>query len=111
MCREEFKQRHICAARGSSLLVLCSFINPDRQNLNRFMWSHKKPNKKARLVVGSGFRKVIEQTEYVGDRDQNCSVSIQHVECKHAGNYFVRVQNRKFACHIESVTLTVVGKF
>uniref|UniRef100_A0A3Q3AB48 Ig-like domain-containing protein n=2 Tax=Kryptolebias marmoratus TaxID=37003 RepID=A0A3Q3AB48_KRYMA len=109
MCKVKFEQQHICAVRGSSVVILCSFYNSDRKTLNRFSWGHVKPNQtKARLISGSKFRKVVEQFEFVGDGDQNCSLKIQQVEPKYAGKYFLRVANSKTRCINRSLMLIVV---
>lgn len=110
-CGVEFEQRHICAARGSSVVALCSFYNSGRQNSNKFTWTRMKSNHtKAHFIVGSNIRKVFQQFEYIGDHYQNCSMIIQQVETKYAGRYFVMV-NRNRACPIKTLTLKVVGKF
>uniref|UniRef100_A0A3P8RWU2 Ig-like domain-containing protein n=1 Tax=Amphiprion percula TaxID=161767 RepID=A0A3P8RWU2_AMPPE len=115
MWKVEYQQQHICAVKGSSVAVLCSFHRPDSQTVEKVMWGHvKAPDSKGRLIVDSNSRKVSKRFQYIGDKHDNCSLKINQVEHKYAGIYTVRIiYNKKDSLpgYKPSPRLKVVGKF
>uniref|UniRef100_A0A3Q1B4E4 Ig-like domain-containing protein n=1 Tax=Amphiprion ocellaris TaxID=80972 RepID=A0A3Q1B4E4_AMPOC len=113
MWKVEYQQQHICAVKGSSVAVLCSFHRPDSQTVEKVMWGHvKAPDSKGRLIVDSNSRKVSKRFQYTGDKHDNCSLKINQVEHKYAGIYTVRIiYNKKDSLpgYKPSPRLKVVG--
>lgn len=109
----EYHQQRVCAVKGSSVVILCSFYHPDNLSARKVMWGHVKPHRlKGRFISDSDVRKVTTRFQYIGDKRHNCSLKIHQVERNDAGKYTVRLNN-KISRRPGNVspTLKVVGKF
>lgn len=101
-------QRHVvCAVKGSPVVFLCSFYNPDNQAVRRVLWRHAKSHlSKARLISG-----VSTRFQFIGDTHRSCSLKIHQVEENDAGKYFVRFNTLSTRLHGQiAPVLKVVGK-
>ncbi|KAK2893808.1 hypothetical protein Q8A73_016292 [Channa argus] len=75
----EYKERHICALKGSSVTMVCSFYHPHYLRVNRVMWGHVKLHRlKGRLIFDSRSRKNPTRFQYV-DGPKNTSVFVSSV--------------------------------
>ncbi|KAK2833425.1 hypothetical protein Q5P01_017314 [Channa striata] len=94
--RVEYQERHICAVKGSSVTVLCSFYHPDDQRVNRVVWDHVRPRHlKGRLIFDSRLRKATERFQYVGNKHHSCSLKIHQVMQNDAGRYILTFNSYK----------------
>nr|XP_046270199.1 B-cell receptor CD22-like isoform X2 [Scatophagus argus] len=111
----EYQQQHICAVKGSSVVVPCSFHLSDNLTVKRVMWGHVKSHHfKGHFISGSNLRRVASRFQYVGDKQRNCSLKINQVDCDDAGKYAVRfiINKRKSLWpHNVSPTLKVVDLY
>ncbi len=109
----EYHQQHVCAVKGSSVVILCSFYHPGNLSAKRVMWGHIKPRRfKGRFIFDSDSRKVTTRFHYIGDKQHNCSLKIHQVEHNDAGKYIVRLNNKnnRRPGNVRP-TLKVVGEF
>lgn len=112
-CSKKVKhqQRLICAVKGSSVIFLCSFQNPDNQTV-RVLWGHLQPATLKARLISSSLRTLFTRFQYIGNTYHNCSLKIHQVECSDVGKYFVRFNTRSNRPHEENApVLKVVGKF
>lgn len=108
----EYQQQHICAVKGSSVVIPCSFYHPENMRVNRVMWGHVKTNHFKGRFISDSLRKITKRFQYIGDKHHNCSLKIHQVEHDDTGKFTVRfINNKKGRRHNVSPTLKVVGKF
>ncbi|XP_042360070.1 B-cell receptor CD22-like [Plectropomus leopardus] len=84
-------QPHICAVKGSSVVILCSFYYPDTLRVERLMWGHVRSQRfSGRFISDKNIEKFATRFQYIGDMHHNCSLRIHHVEHNDAGKYAFR---------------------
>ncbi|XP_040918970.1 B-cell receptor CD22-like isoform X2 [Toxotes jaculatrix] len=93
--KAEYQQKHICAVKGSSIVIQCLFYHPGNLLAESVMWGHIKPGHlKGRLVYSSSLRKATTRFQYIGDKHRNCSLKIHQVKHHDAGKYIIRFDNK-----------------
>ncbi|KAM9744986.1 opioid-binding protein/cell adhesion molecule homolog isoform 2-T2 [Menidia menidia] len=92
----EYHQQEICAVRGSSVVILCSFYHPYIETKHTFSWIHIKPNLTiGRIIFNSSWRKGFRHFQYIGDNHNNCSLKINQVKNTDEGKYRFMCNNSK----------------
>ncbi|KAK5599709.1 hypothetical protein CRENBAI_016744 [Crenichthys baileyi] len=104
-CSVEYRQPHMCAVRGSSVIFFCFFNNIKKQEVKRFAWSHARSSKTYYILSHS--QNVFKRFEYTGDKEHNCSMKIHKVELIDAGKYLFRYNNNK-RCLTKHLSLSIV---
>uniref|UniRef100_A0A3B4YYX8 Ig-like domain-containing protein n=1 Tax=Seriola lalandi dorsalis TaxID=1841481 RepID=A0A3B4YYX8_SERLL len=91
----EYQQQCICAVKGSSVVIPCSFYHPANLRVKRVTWGHvKSRHLKGRIVFSSNFKKVTTRFQYIGDNHHDCSLKIHQVKHNDAGKYSIRFNSR-----------------
>ncbi|XP_069004677.1 B-cell receptor CD22-like [Embiotoca jacksoni] len=104
----EYQQRLICAVKGSSVVIGCSFDHPDKKRAERVLWGHIKPHEiKPRVISYSNVGNVSGRFQYIGDKRHNCSLKIHQVEHNLSGKYVVRINPNTKAILFPRVVLTL----
>ncbi len=111
----DYQQQCICAVKGSSVVIPCSFHYPEHLRVKAVMWTHVKSHHfKGHFILAKKLREVNPRLQYIGDKHHNCSLKIHQVEQYDTGIYAFRFvtndRNGKFTGGVGS-TLKVVGKF
>uniref|UniRef100_A0A671YRZ6 B-cell receptor CD22 n=1 Tax=Sparus aurata TaxID=8175 RepID=A0A671YRZ6_SPAAU len=81
----------ICAVKGSSVVIPCSFYYPKNLRVMRVMWGDKRAH-----VIDGPFISESEMNEsgtrfeYIGNKQHNCSFKIHNVENNDTGKYVFR---------------------
>ncbi len=110
-----YSPSHICALKGSSVTVSCTYTYPTRYQIKKVFWT-KTPDKEKH----EGFTDLSEDPEYsqrlqyLGDKQQNCAVRLSHVTQKDGHEYYFKfITNPPDGSWIGApgVTLTVTGDF
>ncbi|KAM8723332.1 B-cell receptor CD22-like isoform 2-T2 [Acanthopagrus schlegelii] len=87
----EYHQQHICAVKGSSAVIPCSFYYPENVRVMRVMWCHEKSDIfDGTFVFESEMNETDTRFQYIGDKKHNCSFEIHNVEHNDAGKYTFR---------------------
>ncbi len=108
-----YSPSHICALNNSSVIISCTYTYPTGHEIKKVFWTKT-------LVHSEGFTDLSEDPEYsqrlqyLGDKQQNCSVRLSHVTQKDENEYRFR-----FTTNVTTgswigepgVTLTVTGDF
>lgn len=108
----EYPQRNICAVKGSSVLIPCSFQYPSDERVQRVIWFNGKSNKdEGPSVFDSNLNYTSSRFKYIGNK-RNCSLAIQQVEPGDAGNYTFRFKTNKdsFSGFTSHPILRISGK-
>lgn len=115
MWKVEYQQQHICAVKGSSVVIPCSFYFPGQRIIKRVIWGHVRYDIfKGPFIFDSKSRNNSSRFQYIGDKHHNCSLTIHHVEHNDIGKYAFRyTTNSKYGkwTGISGSILKVVGKF
>uniref|UniRef100_A0A3B4UEM8 Ig-like domain-containing protein n=1 Tax=Seriola dumerili TaxID=41447 RepID=A0A3B4UEM8_SERDU len=91
----EYQQQCICAVKGSSVVIPCSFYHPANLRVKRVTWGHVKfRHLKGHIVFSSNFKKVTTRFQYIGDKHHDCSLKIHQVKHNDAGKYSIRFNSR-----------------
>ncbi|XP_036945960.1 carcinoembryonic antigen-related cell adhesion molecule 6-like isoform X2 [Acanthopagrus latus] len=84
-------QQHICAVKGSSVVIPCSFYYPENLQVKKVMWGHEKSNIfDGPFIFESEMNETASRFQYIGDKEHNCSFKIHDVEKNDAGKYAFR---------------------
>ncbi|XP_050930102.1 B-cell receptor CD22 isoform X1 [Lates calcarifer] len=93
--RVEYQQQHICAVKGSSVVMPCSFYHPDNVRVKNIVWGHVKSKPlKGCWISSSNWRKGTTRFRYIGDKHHNCSLKIHQVKSNDSGNYIIRFNDK-----------------
>ncbi|XP_019906444.2 sialic acid-binding Ig-like lectin 12 isoform X2 [Esox lucius] len=89
----KYQPNKICASKGSSVIIPCTYEYPNSNSLVEVMWSRGR----AHFYDGPFIykeNKAISNTsskfEYIGKNDKNCSLKINHIEHTDSGEYAFR---------------------
>ncbi|XP_078126014.1 sialic acid-binding Ig-like lectin 14 isoform X3 [Sander vitreus] len=77
-----YQKQHICAVKGLSAVIPCSFYYPDKLKVKRVMWGQ--------VISVRNLKKITTKFQYIGDRNHNCSLKIHQVEHNDTGKYTFR---------------------
>uniref|UniRef100_A0A672YIL0 B-cell receptor CD22-like n=1 Tax=Sphaeramia orbicularis TaxID=375764 RepID=A0A672YIL0_9TELE len=104
----EYPQLNICAMKGSSVVIPCSFHHPDNLRPEKVIWGHVKYHRKKAHLIFVGFVK--SRFKYIGDSYKNCSLKIHQVDCMDTGKYgikFIYNNTKRFPAATSSPTLKI----
>uniref|UniRef100_A0A3Q0S8T6 Ig-like domain-containing protein n=1 Tax=Amphilophus citrinellus TaxID=61819 RepID=A0A3Q0S8T6_AMPCI len=110
-CKVNSQEPHMCAVKGSSIVILCSFSCPDKENVQRVMWSHEENIFDGPFIYASDSNNSASRFRYIGNKQDNCSLQMHHVERSDKGKYscespLVFISQRQSVQEGDSVNLT-----
>uniref|UniRef100_A0A671YTK0 B-cell receptor CD22 n=1 Tax=Sparus aurata TaxID=8175 RepID=A0A671YTK0_SPAAU len=86
-----YHQQHICALKGSSVVIPCSFYYPKDLQVKKVMWGHERSNIiDGPFIFESEMNETDTRFKYTGDKQHNCSFKIQDIEHNDTGKYAFR---------------------
>ncbi|KAA8582598.1 hypothetical protein FQN60_003829 [Etheostoma spectabile] len=86
-----YQPQHICAVKGSSAVIPCSFYYPDNLRVKNVMWGQVKSHPFRTLFISDkNLKKVTTRFQYIGDKHHNCSLKIHQVEHNDTGKHVFR---------------------
>ncbi|XP_048051344.1 sialic acid-binding Ig-like lectin 7 [Megalobrama amblycephala] len=108
--RVSYSPSHICALKNSSVVMNCSYSFPTKHQVIKVFWF------KGPLQVGveppdlSEDPEYSQRLQYLGDKQQNCTIKLSHVTLKDSGKYYFRFfTDKDKAMGLTGVTLSVTG--
>ncbi|XP_035472375.2 B-cell receptor CD22 [Scophthalmus maximus] len=87
----------ICAVKGSSVVIPCSFQYPPAKKIKFVMWDHENYDMLGPFVYDSRSADTSSKYQYIGDKHHNCSLRVNQVEHKDAGTYRFRFESNSRA--------------
>uniref|UniRef100_A0A3Q1EBX6 B-cell receptor CD22 n=1 Tax=Acanthochromis polyacanthus TaxID=80966 RepID=A0A3Q1EBX6_9TELE len=81
---------HICAVKGSSVAIPCSFDYPVKERVQCVMWGHERNDIFSGPFIYDSELNTSLRFEYTGNKDHNCSFKIHQLEHSDAGKYTFR---------------------
>ncbi|XP_059407392.1 uncharacterized protein LOC132141746 [Carassius carassius] len=85
-----YSHSHICALKNSSVIMSCSYTYPTGHQIEKVFWT--KTNVKAKEEFTDLFEdpEYSQRLQYLGDKQQNCTIRLSHVTQKDQHMYYFR---------------------
>ncbi|KAL1281297.1 hypothetical protein QQF64_000100 [Cirrhinus molitorella] len=89
-----YSHSHICALKNSSVIMSCTYTYPTGHQIKKVFWT-KNPVKDVKPSVLSKDPKYSQRLQYLGDKQQNCTIRLSHVTKKDEHKYCFRFTTDK----------------
>lgn len=87
----DYWQQNICALKGSSVVIPCSFNYPKELKVQSVKWAHERDHiYEGPFIFDSELNNTSSRYQYIGDTHHNCSFKIHHVEHNDTGKHAFR---------------------
>ncbi len=109
-----YSPSHICALKNSSVIMNCTYTYPTGQQIRKVFWTKGPKIKGEEAPDLSEDPEYSQRLQYLGDKQQNCSIRLSHVTQKDGHMYYFRFitdkPDGKWTGH-PGVNLSVTGDF
>ncbi|XP_039503113.1 B-cell receptor CD22-like isoform X2 [Pimephales promelas] len=108
-----YSPTHICALKDSTVIMNCTYTYPTGYKIEKVFWT-KGPGSGVELPDLSNDPEYSQRLQYLGDKQQDCTVRLSHVTLKDSRKYYFRFITDKpdgTWTGAPGVTLTVTGDF
>ncbi|XP_048046519.1 B-cell receptor CD22-like isoform X4 [Megalobrama amblycephala] len=108
-----YKPLHICALNNSSVIMSCTFTYPTGHQISKVFWTKDTVRGKEPPDLSED-PEYSQRLQYLGDKQQNCTMRLSHVTQKDSNKYYFRFITNKFDgkwIGTPGVTLTVTDDF
>ncbi|KAL7849282.1 hypothetical protein SRHO_G00209050 [Serrasalmus rhombeus] len=82
-----YSDRRLCAVEGSSVDFLCTYSHPSRLTVNEAFWYYQSGGDPKDLSLDERFA---GRVEFLGDKQENCSLRMRDVRKNDSGEYHFR---------------------
>ncbi|KAL1281308.1 hypothetical protein QQF64_000111 [Cirrhinus molitorella] len=89
-----YSHLHICALKDSSVIMNCTYTYPTGHQIKKVFWT-KNPAKDVEPPDLSEDPKYNQRLQYLGDKQQNCTIRLRHVTQKDEHMYCFRFTTNK----------------
>ena len=106
-----YSSNSICVLIGSSLDISCTYKYPRDHRVSKTFWFNKR--KSRRLWVDLSLDKDYQNhTEYVGKKENSCTLRLKDMRESHSGEYAFRFTTEKGQGYsgLPGVSITVTGR-
>ncbi|XP_067260322.1 B-cell receptor CD22-like [Chanodichthys erythropterus] len=101
-----YSPSHICALKNSSVIMNCTYTYPTGYQIMKVFWTKTKDNVEPPDL--SKDPEYSQRLQYLGDKQQNCTIRLSHVTLKDSRKYYFRfITNKDKWIGYPGVTLTV----
>ncbi|XP_067260935.1 B-cell receptor CD22-like [Chanodichthys erythropterus] len=109
-----YSPSHICALKDSSVIMNCTYTYPTGYQIMKVFWTKTLEKVNGEFQDLSKDRKYSQRIQYLGDKQQNCTIRLSHVTLKDSHEYYFRfISDKPDGKWLgdPGVTLTVTGDF
>ncbi|XDV16407.1 hypothetical protein PO909_016136, partial [Leuciscus waleckii] len=109
-----YSPSHICALNDSTVIMRCTYKYPTGHQIMKVFWTKGPILRGVELLDLSEDPEYSQRLQYLGDKQQNCTVRLSHVTLKDEHMYYFRfITDKADGKWIgdPGVTLTVTGDF
>ncbi|XP_067260610.1 B-cell receptor CD22-like [Chanodichthys erythropterus] len=86
-----YSPSHICALKDSSVIMNCTYTYPTRYQIMKVFWTKTKDKKdREEFPDLSKDPEYSQRLQYLGDKQQNCTMRLSHVTLKDSHEYYFR---------------------
>ncbi|XP_073697999.1 B-cell receptor CD22-like [Garra rufa] len=89
-----YSHSHICALKNSSVIMSCNYTYPTGHQIKKVFWT-KNPVKGVEPPDLSEDPEYSQRLQYLGDKQQNCTIRLSHVTQKDEHKYCFRFTSDK----------------
>ncbi|XP_067298480.1 B-cell receptor CD22-like [Pseudorasbora parva] len=106
--RVSYSPSHICALKDSTVIMRCSYTYPTGHQIEKVFWTNTPVKDNVEPPDLSNDTQYSQRLQYLGDKQQNCTVRLSHVTLKDSHEYYFRfITNKGKWTGNPGVTLTV----
>ncbi|XDV16404.1 hypothetical protein PO909_016134, partial [Leuciscus waleckii] len=108
-----YSPSHICALNDSTVIMRCTYTYPTGHQIMKVFWTNESIKGKEPPDL-SNDPEYSQRLQYLGDKQQNCTVRLSHVTLKDSHMYYFRFITDKPDGKYTGdpgVTLNVTGDF
>uniref|UniRef100_A0A8C1LC73 B-cell receptor CD22 n=1 Tax=Cyprinus carpio TaxID=7962 RepID=A0A8C1LC73_CYPCA len=89
-----YRHSHICALKNSSVIMSCTYTYPTGYKIKKVFWTTNpvKGKESPDLSEDPEYR---QRLQYLGDKQQNCTIRLSHVTQKDEHKYYFRFTTDK----------------
>ncbi|XP_056128114.1 B-cell receptor CD22-like [Rhinichthys klamathensis goyatoka] len=109
-----YSPSHICALKDSTVIMRCTYTYPTGHQIKKVFWTKTLVKYHGEFPDLSNDPEYSQRLQYLGDKQQNCTVRLSHVTLKDSHMYYFRFITDKPDgkwTGKSGVTLTVTGDF
>ncbi|XP_056311252.1 B-cell receptor CD22-like [Danio aesculapii] len=88
--RVKYTPIHICALKSSTVIMRCTYTYPKKHKVMTAFWTRHPPKQGQEYPDLSVDPEYIQRLQYLGDKQQNCTVRLSHVTKKDEHVYYFR---------------------
>uniref|UniRef100_A0A8C1XRY2 B-cell receptor CD22 n=1 Tax=Cyprinus carpio TaxID=7962 RepID=A0A8C1XRY2_CYPCA len=85
-----YRHSHICALKDSSVIMSCNYTYPTRYKIKKVFWTKNPVKVGEKFPVLSKDPEYSQRLQYLGDKQQNCTIRLSHVTKKDSHMYCFR---------------------
>ncbi|XP_048051357.1 B-cell receptor CD22-like [Megalobrama amblycephala] len=91
-----YSPSHICALNNSSVIMSCTYTYPTGYQIERVFWTKTNIKEKNEEFPDlSEDPEYSQRLQYLGDKQQNCTIRLSHVTLKDSHEYYFRFTTNK----------------
>ncbi|XP_067260278.1 B-cell receptor CD22-like [Chanodichthys erythropterus] len=91
-----YSPSHICALKDSSVIMSCTYTYPSGYQIMRVFWTKTKDKKETEEFPDlSEDSEYSQRLQYLGDKQQKCTIRLSHVTLKDSHMYYFRIITNK----------------
>ncbi|XP_077057507.1 B-cell receptor CD22-like [Siphateles boraxobius] len=109
-----YSPSHICALKDSTVIMNCTYTYPTGRQIMKVFWTKTLVKDREEHPDLSEDPEYSQRLQYLGDKQQNCTVRLSHVTLKDSHKYYFRFTTDKPDVKWigkPGVTLNVTGDF
>ncbi|XDV16384.1 hypothetical protein PO909_016127, partial [Leuciscus waleckii] len=85
-----YSPSHICALKVSTVIMRCTYTYPTGYQIKEVFWTKGPILRDVELLDLSEDPEYSQRLQYLGDKQQNCTVRLSHVTLKDSHMYYFR---------------------
>ncbi|XP_051724588.1 B-cell receptor CD22-like [Ctenopharyngodon idella] len=85
-----YSPSHICALKDSSVLMSCTYTYPNRYQIMKVFWTKGDAKDNGEFLDLSEDPEYSQRLQYLGDKQQNCTIRLSHVTLNDSRMYYFR---------------------
>ncbi|XP_077057554.1 B-cell receptor CD22-like [Siphateles boraxobius] len=89
-CSVSYSPSHICALKDSTVIMRCTYKYPTGHQIMKVFWTKGPIMEGVELLDLSNDTEYSQRLQYLGDKQQNCTIRLSHVTLKDSHMYYFR---------------------
>ncbi|XP_067260996.1 B-cell receptor CD22-like [Chanodichthys erythropterus] len=91
-----YSTSHICVLKNSSVIMNCTYTYPTRYQITNVLWTKGAVKEDVDPPDLSKDPEYSQRLQYLGDKQQNCTIRLSHVTLKDSHMYYFRFITDKY---------------